>query len=338
MLRRIVLFALPTLILAFADCDNGTGPGTESGNVDVVMDAAVARTDSGVTVDGTLRVPHPSYEKALLAVPVVAYDFGGFPELDAGLDTRMEIGLAIELTHRKPAVYRNDSTILSYVDHGDVIVEGDTMMKFTYPPQPANGTPVGYDNFISYSGIAYATIVGTGGVPAARPDSAAWYDALAAGSPVTLRTTGSSDANPVTATFSMTPLATLIGVQNGDDVPLDVDAPPAISTVQSLALQFDRPVDPAHTFVMLEPFGGVSAGARRAFAQPREATDRIVIPGTVLWNLSAAASASQVAYRITIEEIVWQEDVFTGTLAGSTSFSLPFTQAKQTVLLVYLEH
>lgn len=338
MRRRIALFALPTLIFTLAGCDNGTEPSSDSGNVDVVMDAVVARTDSGVTVDGTLLVPHPSYDRALRAAPAVAYDFGGFPELNAGTDARMEIGLTLELTHRKPEVQRNDSTILSYLDHGDVTIEGDTLVKFTDPPQPTNGAPIGYDNFISYTGIAYATIVGTGGVPATRPDSAAWYDALATGSPVTLRTTGSSEAEPVTAPFYITPTAALVGVQNGEDVPLDVDTPPVIRTSQALDLQFDRPVDPAHTFVMLEPFGGVSAGARIAFAQPRAATDRIVIPGNTLWSLAGATSASQVAYRITIEEILWQDDVIAGTLAGGTSFSLPFVQASQTILLVYLEH
>jgi hypothetical protein len=219
-------------------------------------------------------------------------------------------------------------------------VDGDTIGKLTDLPDVSPGALIGFDNFVRYYETGSVTVTYLGGATPLDLVRTTWSDALKAGSTLTLQTTGSADSGPATAMFTALPMASLTAVENDGDVPLDVDTPPVIRTERPLALDFDRPLDPEHTFLLLVPLpgSGAGAGARQAFLQPQAATDRIVIPDSVLWQARALSSMSQVAYMLIIKEVRWEDDVFAGTLAGGTSFTLPFVQASETVLLLYLGH
>jgi len=268
------------------------------------------------------------------------YDFGGFPAIDYRKDTRTQDAWVLMLTHRQAAVQRNDSTIFSFYDHGDATVDDDTIGKLTELPGVSPGAPIGFDNFVRYDETGSLTVTYLGGATPLDLVRTSWSDALETGATLTLRTTGSADAQPVTTMFAALPTASLTAVENDGAVPLDVDTPPVISIHHPLALTFDRPLDPEHTFLLLVPFptGATGTGADRAFLQPRTATDRIVIPDSVLWQTVAASSMSQVAYMLIIKEFRWQDDAFAGTVTGGGTFSLPFVQASETALLLYLEH
>lgn len=340
MLRRTAPYAAPILLLILAACDTGTQPWLEAGNVYAYLDATVVQGDTGVTVNGAFRVRYPSPDRALWVGRVFHYDFGGFPQLDYQKDTRTQDSWVLMLTHQKSAVQRNDSTIFSYIDHGVATVDGDTIGKLTDLPYVSPGALIGFDNFVRYYETGSLTVTYLGGATPLDLVRTTWSDALKEGSTLTLQTTGSADSGPATAMFTALPMASLTAVENDGDVPLDVDTPPVIRTDRPLVLDFDRPLDPEHAFLLLVPLPpyGAGTGARQAFLQPQAASDHIVIPDSVLWQLSSLSSMSQVAYMLIIKEVRWKDDVFAGTLAGGISFTLPFVQASETVLLLFLGH
>jgi hypothetical protein len=336
MLHRSIHRSLVPMALVAVACHDGAGPAAEAGNVEVIMDAAVVETDAAVVVNGERRLTMPSNHKALWLDRFLHYEFGGFPELEYPQNTRASEAWRLQLTHEKDQVTRNDSTIFSFVDHGDAAVEESAVEKLTSLPYVPPGVAVRFENWVRYLATSYSHVTWLDGTPTTFYHTQ-YHDRLVAGERITLTTTGSADVNAVTATVSASPIATLIELRNGEAVELDAATPPVLRVNSALILGFDRPLDRERAYLLFIPWPNQGGGAKRAFIQPRAATDRTVIPASVLADMVATASTSRVAYRVVIEEFAWKPDAFTGTFSSGESFSLPFVQEGETTLHVYLE-
>lgn len=335
-LPRFARCAALALLFATAACDGATEPELETGNVTASIGAQVEQTDTGVVVNGEWRVRFPPNHTALWLDRFVHYDFGGFPELGYEQSARRSEAWVLMLTHEKARVERNDSLIFSFFDHGDLAVEDSTMMKRTELPGFSPGAPIRFENFVRYLTHSYLHVDWAGGGETTFHHTP-YHDALAAGDPISVTSTGSEDAAAVTATFQASPTARMVGLTNGDVVGLDGEAPPVLSVQHALAISFDRPLDPDHAFLLFHPMPQQVAGAQRAFVQPVASTDRVVIPASVLDQLLPAAAAEAVAYRLLVLEVRSTDDVWRGTLEGAGTFSLPFAQASSTSVNFYLE-
>lgn len=328
----------PSLVLlALAGCD-ATGPDLEPGNVAVQLNASVVQSDTGVVVNGVRRVKHPSNAAALWVDRFFHHEFGGFPELDYPQNTRWSDAWRVQLMHQKEEIERNDSTIFRFYDHGDATVAGVPVEKLTDLPGVRPGHRVGYDSFVLYLATAWLHVVWTGGSVTDFYDET-YHEALVSGGPVTFTTTGSAEVAPTTTTFETFGMATLMAMESGGRLGFELDTPPVLSVEQPFVLEFDRPLDPAFAYIVFLPWevGETESGAKRAFIQPRSATDRVVIPPSTLRDLVADADAGTTAYYVVIEEIRYVEDALVGTFAGGGSYSLPFVQESETSMLLYLE-
>lgn len=336
MLRAAIRRAALPLALAALACGDGVEPDPEAGNVDAVIGAAVVETDTGVVVVGAWHLPVPSNGKALWLDWFFHHEFGGFPELDYKQNTRWSESWRIQLTHEKDRITRNDSTIFSFVDHGDAAVEDSTMEKSTTRPHVSPGVPVRFEDWVRYLTHSYLQVTWLAG-SAETFHHTRYHDRLVAGEPITVTTSGSEQVEPV-ATFSVSPMARLIELRNGDALfELNAVTPPVLRTDRPLSLGFDRALDGDQSYVVFIPWPNQGGGAQRAFIRPRAAADRLIIPPSVLAGMVANASRTRVAYLVVIEEFYWENDVFAGRFANGDPFSLPFVQEGETSLLVYLE-
>lgn len=335
-MRRTLRHCLvPVLVLLIAGCEDAAGPALDQGNVDVQLDATVVRTDTSVIVNGARLFRLPYNGKALRVERFFHHEFGGFPELDYEQEARHSDVWRVGLAHERERIERNDSTIFSYVDHGVVALEGTELDKLT-KIHARQGQPVRFENFVSYLTTSWAEVTWThGGTTVSHEND--YHGRLVTGQPLQLTTTGSAEVEPAGVTFSALVTSTLTGVENGATLSLEVNDPPVLDASAPLALTFDRPLDAEHAYIVLAPWTVGDNGARQAFIQPKEATDRIVIPAGVLQDLIAGAAADRVPYLLGIEEYRFEDDVFSGVFADGSHFSLPFFQESETSLLVYLE-
>jgi hypothetical protein len=151
------------------------------------------------------------------------------------------------------------------------------------------------------------------------------------GDDLTLTTTGSEAAPATRTTFATRPMAHLIGVENGEAISFDRRDVPGIRTTASLALVFDRPLDPARAAVLMWPIRGDGA---RAWIQATEPASRWVIAADDLADLVAASIDDVLAYHVYVVEYTVQDSVMNGALADGTPYSLPFVQRSTTTLQV----
>lgn len=322
---------LATAALTVQGCEAVTAPTVEPGNVTVQLNATVEHTDTAVSVNGLSTLRFPSNGQALWLDRFDRYEFGGFPELEYPQDERRSVAWRLMLTHERPSIERNDSVIFSFFDHGSAAIQDSAMLKLTDLPHVGGGRAVGFDDFVRYL-LSTSVVVDwmTGGT--LDFGTVSFHETLVSGGLLTLGTTGSEDADPLTATFSAEPFAQLVGMENGEPVDLE-GGMPVISSDRSLALTFSRPLGPSGGAVILIPFKG---GGARAFVQTREPTDRWIIPAGTLAEMVAESAADQVAYSLFVLDYVAQANVVRGTLADGTPFSLPFVQRGETTLRLYL--
>ena len=336
MLPRTVHRTLVPLTLALAACDGVLSPELQTGNVDPILGAAPVTTDTGVVVSDRWCLRVPSNGKALWLDRFLHFDFGGFPELQYPQNTRFSDAWRLQLTHEKTRVTRNDSTILSFVDHGDAAVADSTMEKLTTLPYVLPGSKVAFENWVRYLATSYTRVIWLAGNEQMF-QYAPYHDRLVQGQPISITTTGSAAAGPVTATFSAYPTATLTRLENGDSLPLNASTPPVLNADRAVVFTFDRSLDPDRSYLLLIPFPHQKGGAQRVFLRLRSAGNRVVIPPSLLGDLIANAGDPRVAYEVVIHEYWWKDNVFVGAFAQGGDFSLPFVQESETVLLVYLE-
>ena len=284
MLRRTIRKAALPLTLAIAACGDGLSPETETGNVEAIIGATVLETDTGVAVAGEWTLSLPHYNRALWLDRYVRYDFGGFPDLDYPQDTRFSESWRLRLEHQNEPITRNDSTIFSYVDHGDAAVADSAMDKHTTRPHVSPGSTVGFDSFVSYLRYSYWYVTWLAGNTTTFHD-APYHDPLMAGEAIALTTTGSLEANPVSTTFAASPFSTLVELRSGDTLSLNARTPPIVSVNRALIFGFDRALDPERVYAVFIPWPKQGSGAQRAFFRPRVSTDRLVIPAATLAEL-----------------------------------------------------
>jgi hypothetical protein len=324
------------LLLGAAACESGRigGPEPEPGNINFLLGAAVVESDTGIVVDGRSVVRHPSNGQALWLDRFDHRPYGGFPELDYPQSAHQSLAWRISLKHQPQQAQQGDSMIFRFVDHGETQVARTAMEKHTDLPHFTPGLPIRFENFISYFTQAYVHVDWWQG-GSTTFHRAPYFDDLLAGAPLVVETSGSAEAEPVTATFSARPFAELKAIANGAPIPQD-GAMPVVSVNESFALEFNRSLDPARAFIILIPFRGVNG--KRAFIQPISASQRVVIPSSALRELSAGSSATRLAYTMIIIEVHVQDNVFTGRLRnGGGEFSLPFVQRSETAMHFYLE-
>lgn len=332
-----IRLAAACLLVTVPACSDGAGPDSEAGNVDAMIGANVMETDTGLVVPGAWHLRVPSNHEALWLDWFFHHEFGGFPELDYEQNTRFSESWRIQLTHEKDRVTRNDSTILSFVDHGDAAVESVTMEKLTTVPHVTPGLAIRFENWVRYLTHSYLEVTWLPGHTETFHHQA-YHQRLLAGEPIRVTTTGSQDAEAVTATFSAAPMARLLELQSGDAlVGLNADAAPVLRTDRPLIFQFDRALDHERSYIVFIPWPNQGGGAERAFIRLRSSVDRVVIPSSVLADLVESAAQERVAYLVVVEEYHWEDDVFSGRLATGEPFTLPFVQEGETSLLVYLE-
>lgn len=331
---RFATAGVVLLLLALTGCDP-TGVRLEPGNVEMLVNARVAQSDTAVVVDGRTAIRFPSNWAALWLDRFDHYEFGGFPELDYPQDEQRTLSWRLALHHRSDVIERNDSTIHVSVDHGTVSVEGTEMDRLDQDPHVGSGAPIGFDNYVSYLLSTRFIMFRSGGDPDTWHETD-FHDPMIAGATLTLETTGSDDVGPLTAEFAMQPFAPMIAVENGGAVDLDAFDMPVIGTDRALALTFERPLDPGRAAIILHVFPGGGAGSD-AWIQATRVADRWVIPADALAQLIAGSSDDRVAYRMIVLEYVTQDDVVTGELADGTPFSLPFVQRAETTFPFYLE-
>jgi hypothetical protein len=107
-------------------------------------------SDTGVVVNGRPIVHYPSNGQALWVDRFDHYRFGGFAELDLPQSTRHSLTWWVMVTHGNAPEQRGDSTIFSFVDHGQASIAGVPMEKLTHLPHVGPGMPVRHENFIRY--------------------------------------------------------------------------------------------------------------------------------------------------------------------------------------------
>lgn len=338
---RSFLSVLLMSSLVVAACDDGTTPDPDPGpdpttetGVDVLLDAVVEQSDTAVVVNGVRLLAYPSIDRSVWMFRYLRFDFGGFPELGYASSTRLSDTWGLQLTHQTSAIERNDSTIWSYADHGDVSVEGAITEKYTDVPVVGPEDPLGFENFVRYMKFTYGFTIWSDGVGTSW-DEAPFHDDMAAGESIELTSTGSADFEPAGGSFAASPVATLLHMENGDTIQLEAEQTPILSSDTTLVLEFDEPLDPARAYIVFSPFFGAE-GARRAFLMPEEPARRVVIPASLLADLVENATDETVPYRIFIEEFATHPDAFTGTDAQGESFSIPFGQESETAVSVWL--
>jgi hypothetical protein len=316
-----------------------SGPADEAGNVEALIGAIVAQSDTGVVVNGRPVLSHPPNGRAVWLEQYERFDLGGFPELDHPQSADYWFASRVLLTHQEREEH-GDSLIFRHHDHGDVLLAGQVMDRMTDPPAVGpGGPPIRFEDFLRYRLQTFLHIEWRHGATTA--EQAPFHADLAAGRTLTLKSTGSAGASPVEAEITATPLSALVRIENDGPVAL-AGAVPVIDTRTSLVLQFDRPLDGSRAFVLLHPmFPERQPGVASVFLAPRSATDRVVVPPHVLGQLVAGAPRGSHAFRMIVLEVVVQDDVFTGILApgsaGAKSFSLPFVQRRETALHLYLD-
>jgi hypothetical protein len=336
-LRRRLPAIAPLLAAAVvaAGCDSGiAGPGTEAGNVAFHLDATVMETDTGVVVDGRVVVRHPYNGRALWLARYNQYMLLGFPELDYPQSTIRSDAWRFYLMHEHPRE-PGDSLIFRFADHGEATLAGAAMTRYTDTPHFTPGLPIRFENFLSYGLHSSIHIRWAHGD--ITHDEAPFHAAVVGGQELLLQTTGSAEVEPVTARFAAPALASLTGLTNGEAVPLD-DAAPTIRVAHALHLEFDRPLDPERAFIAFFPFTrGAATSARRAFIQPRQAAQRVVIPAESLDTLLGGSGAQRQAYVLIVVEFDTQPDVLRGSFTAGGEFALPFVHRSETVVHLYLE-
>jgi hypothetical protein len=327
--------ALLVLTICLGACEGGGigAPQPSSGNVAVQMGAVIAQTDTGYVVAGRTVVRHPYNGRALWLDRFDDYRLGGFPELEYPRSARHSLMWRLTLRHELP-MPRTDSLIFRFADHGTVGIAGAVMERQTQTPHFSQGLPIRFENYIAWSVPSYVAV--DWGHGSETLERATFHHALVSGAELRLETSGSADAAPLTAHFSALPLATLTAVLNGSSVVPLADAAPPIDVRQTLDLEFDRPLDPAHAFIVLAPFRATN-GARMAFIQPREPAQRVVIPGATLDALLGGTDARRTAFRLFVLEVRAQDDVVAGRFTSGAEFALPFVQRSETTLHLYLQ-
>jgi hypothetical protein len=334
-LRLPAIAPLMAAALVAAGCDSGiAGPGTEAGNVAFQLDAAVMETDTGVFVDGRAVVSHPYNGRALWLARYNQYALLGFPELDYPQSTFRSDAWRFYLMHEYPRE-PGDSLIFRFADHGEATLAGVAMTRHTDTPHFSAGLPIRFENFLRYGLQSSIHIQWAHGD--ITHQEAPFHSAVVGGQELLLQTSGSAEVEPVTARFAAPALASLTGITNGDAVPLD-DAAPTIRVARALGLEFNRPLDPERAFIALFPFTrGSATTARRAFIQPRQAAQRVVIPAESLDTLLGGSGGQRQAYVLIIVEFDTQPDVLRGSFTGGGEFALPFVHRSETVVHLYLE-
>jgi hypothetical protein len=340
MCRLIVLL---TLLAGVTACD--ARPGAEPiyqdpGNVHALMNASMVFTDTGFVVNGTTRISHPGPDRALWMDRFERFDNGGFPELGYEQSTIYSLVWRLMLTHEHPASVRGDSTLLRFVDHGNVTVQGVGMEKFTDVPYVAPGVPIRFTNFVRYLATGRTRIEWlSGGV---TDETATWFGPLAlTGGVRQLTTSGSAEATQYAGWFWVAPFASLQWITSGPPVPLR-GAVPVVSADRPLAIGLDRVVDASTSFIVLAPVMPGASAAGRAFIQPVGPTSRITIPSDVLRALVAPAGEDRTAYRLTLIEIHVQPFSMQGTLVdpeatSALPFVLPLVQRSELTVHLYLQ-
>lgn len=337
-MRAPTAFVLLLLLGLLTACEDGTDPSPDpgpepiEGTVDVSFDAAFEQTDSSIVVDGETLFDFPNIDRALRLERYHHFDFGG-TMFESG--TRYSEFWRLMLIHQHAEITRNDSTILSYVDHGNASIEGSTMEKFTDDPGVSPGDPLGFDSFVMYMQTSFGRIVWLGGEETRHGDEL-YHEDLAAGREIEIATTGASGVPATSGSFRLASVASLVAVENGEPIGFERDSPPVLNTGESLVLEFDDPLDAERGYIYMYPMFGAPAGARRAFMQPRDAAHRIVIPASVLAALVENVDGEPVPYRITVHEY-WTDD---GALAGTAhgeAYALPLFQISETSLEVWIQ-
>jgi hypothetical protein len=325
--------ALALVVLGgLAACDGAgtTGPVDPAGNVEYRVGAEVTQTDTAVVVDGSsiLRFPH---SPTVRVERFHTFDFGGFPELGFPQPGRESLAWRVGMSHQHPPVERGDSTIYSFVDYGEATVAGAAMDRLTQLPHVMEGTPVRFENLVSYLSMAYAHRQEMTGESIAFT-RAPYFDDMIAGAPLALEITGSEEVEPASGSFRVHPFATLVGLANGSPLPLD-GAMPEVNVNRPLVLTFDRALDPGHAYIVIYPFGPPPREGRWAWVQPRSATHEVVVPAELLRDLVAGANASRLPYRLTIQELRVGDPVLTARFRdGSGEVGVPFVQQSQATL------
>lgn len=329
--RSIRVAHVPAAALAVAvllsGCDPvGTGPVDPPGNVDYLLNAQVVTTDTAVVVDGRTIIRFPYNGRALYLERFPGFRYHGWPEHDYPQSVLRADAWWLILRHERPPEERGDSIIRSFVDHGEVTIAGVGADKRTDPPHFSAHLPWRYENYVSYFSRAFTMAEWDSGWVTA--DSAAYFGALRAGEPLTVQTTGSDDVGPITATFAARAFAELVGMENTGEIPID-GAMPEVDVNRPWTLRFNRPLDPAHAYMVLIPFRG---GGPRPFVQPNAPSHEVVLPTELLRQMVQGAPDELVPMTLIINEWHLGEHQFEGELSDGTPFSLPTYQWSQTAM------
>jgi hypothetical protein len=315
-------------VALLAGCDRGGGLveslGDEHGNVVAYLGVASEVTDTAVLIDGRPEFTFGEYNRSLWLEHQWGYEYGGIGTFET--DRLLKESWFFRFSHRLgPA-----SPVAPYVDHGEVSLADTLFWKS------------GSGSFIGYGGTAYSRVHYVGG-GAVTFSPAPYLNELLAGAPLPFVSTGSEDAAPFEATISAVPGLTLEKMVSGEDLPFRTQRP-TVSAAAGLVLEFDRPLDPTHTFILLRP--NLAHRPATAWLRLVEPTRRIVVPSAILQDLlaafEAAGGAAQVPadYILILLEYHTEEGAIRGERTGehgTESFALDFVQQNGTRMYFTLD-
>ena len=337
-MKRLPLACISLLLFVLAGCDRATGPLDTEDVLRVATGENVQVMESAILVGGRPAIDLGRGDSSLFVSRFTEYQYGGW--LDVEQDILKVEDWYIDLQYAFDEVARGDTLVHTYLDYGTATIEGHEMMKVTGLPDVRGWEPPApyplFENLVLYRALLGSRTTTLDGNTIAFPE-APYRDAFLAGEPVTLQTSGTDAITPATATFSVKPYSTLVGMQSGDALDFERERP-VIRAGEDLVLEFDRPLRPEETFIALIPLFGVgqpySPEVRRqatARVQLLEPTDQVRLPSDVLQEIKSHTEGA-FEYTLTIFEVAHDPDVTVDVQDRQTGarYAVPFVQRNHT--------
>lgn len=324
--RGFVVAALVGCLLA--GCEPGSGPVDSfddlNGNVVAQLGVASEVTDTAVIIDGRPEFTFGDYNRSLWLEHQWEYEYGGIGTFET--DRLRKESWFFRFSHRLGP----PSPVAPYVDHGEVSLADTLFWK------SRSGS------FIGYGGSPFSRVHYLNG-GAITFSHASYLDELLSGAPLPFVSTGSEEAAAFEATISVRPGLTLQGVASGEELPFRSERP-TVSAADGLVLEFDRPLEPARTFILLRP--NLAHPPATAWLRLVEPSSRVVVSGEILQELLAAFEAAGGAAQVPADYILFVHEYHTeeGAIQGERTgeqgtepFALDFVQQNGTRMFLRLD-